>query len=494
MNEIEKLEIIPDHSLEAQVNNPLTSDDLKMIIESKDPEKLRTSVDEYDPHTIAIALSSLSPSEMVYFFRCLKADSSAPIFTLLNSDDKKRLIQAFTTDEIQKIVDEMSTDNVISFLDDLPANLVNKVLASAKKEDKERINTYLKFKEDSAGSIMTPEYLSFKDTVLVKEAIKKIKEVGKDMETIFMLFITDDTRRLIGTLRLDQLLEADENDVLKSIMNKAIVSLNYKEDVQEVVHTFRKYDISVLPVTNDSKRMLGIITYDDVIDVVNAENTEDIEIQAAVTPSEKPYMKRSVFQLVKGYALWIIILLILNTFTSSTISYLQNTLATIPVLTAFVPTIMGTNGNASDQTCTVITRELALGNITPKKYFKAVFKEFKASVITSFIMAIFSFAWILVELYSGIINMTEADSNILLNFYNGNTNLFYISLASLISLTFFLVIIIAKFLGVSLPVIAKLIHIDPALMSQPLISNILDIISVCVYVLLANLIMQGLGF
>lgn len=485
-------EIEADPTLPASVNNPLRSEDLEKLIHDHDIPKLSCVVEEYDPHTVAMALNPLSSEDMVYFFRALPSDLSAEVFTLLDQEEKERLIQAFGTEEIQKLVDGMSTDNVVDFVDDLPANLVNKVLKSASKEDKERINTYLRFKEDSAGTLMTPEYLSFNDDTTVEKAIAEIRRIGKDMETIWMLFVTDNTRRLVGTIRLDHLLEADRHDVLRSIMNTDYVDVTVDTDEEDVLRSFRKYDISVMPVTNATGRMVGIITFDDVMDVATIENSEDIALQAAVTPSETPYMKRTVLGLVKGYAIWILVLLMLNTFTSSTLSYLQGTLSAIPLLTAFVPTVMGTNGNASDQTCTMITRELALGNISTKTYFKTVFKEFKASLITAIIMAVCSFGWILVELYSGIINLTGTDEGIIQNAYNGNTNALFLSVALLISLTFLIVIIIAKWLGASLPMLAKLVHIDPAVMSQPLISNVLDIISVCVYVLLANLIMQGL--
>jgi magnesium transporter len=340
---------------------------------------------------------------------------------------------------------------------------------------------------------MTPEYLSVKDTDTVNDALTKIRTLGKGLETVWQIFVTDNTRRLVGTITLDKLLEADATDILKSIMADDFVYVDINTDQEEVLKDFRKYDISIMPVTNSNQRMLGIITFDDVIDVANAENTEDIQIASAMLPTETPYLKTPVFKLVKSYSFWIIILLALNTFTSMAMSYLDSAISVIPILTPFLTSVMGTNGNASDQTATVIVRELALGNISPKTYFKTVFKEFRAAFVTALIMAIFSFGWILVELYAHLVTPSATDLAIIANNYNGNENLFYISIASVVSLTFLVVIVVAKFLGVSLPMLAKKLHMDPAVMSQPLISNILDVISICFYFLFATLIMKGLG-
>jgi magnesium transporter len=486
-------EIQPDES-SGRVNHPLSPDALKAIIHNRNTAILNLTVATYDPHNVAEALEQLEPEDMLFFFKAVRSDDSAQVFTYLDQDNKEKVVKAFSSADLQHIVDDMSTDNLVDFVDDLPANLVNKVLKATNPDDRSQIYAYLRFKDDSAGTLMTPEYLSVKDTDTVKDAIVKIRLQGQKMETIWEIFVTDNTRRLVGTVKLDRLLESDETDVLKSIMDDDFVSVNTDTDQEVVVRAFRKYDISVLPVTNKEQRMLGIITFDDVIDVANAENTEDIQLGAAVTPSEIPYLKTSVFRLVRNYVVWIIVLLALNTFTSMTVSYLDQPLAVIPLLTAFLPTVMGTAGNASDQTATVIVRELALGNVSPKTYFKTAWKEFKASAITALILSVVSFGWILVELYSGMVRLTDTDKSVLAdpNLYNGNTNLLFLSIASLVALSFLVVTVIAKWLGVSLPMLAKLCHLDPAVMSQPLISNILDVISCCFYFLFAKLIMFGI--
>jgi magnesium transporter len=485
-------EIEVDNSLTGKVNHPLYPETLKAIVKNRNTSLLQMTVSQYDPHNVSIALNDLEEEDLLFFFKSIKSDDAAPIFTFLSQETKQRVVEAFSSADLQNIVDSMATDNLVDFVDDLPANLVNKVLKATSNEDRARISTYLRFKDDSAGTIMTPEYLSVKDTDTVNDALLKIKTNGKGLETVWEIFVTDNTRRLVGVITLDKLLEADSTDILKSLMKNDFVSVEADTDQEIVLQDFRKYDISVMPVTNSSKRMLGIITFDDVMDVANAENTEDIQLSSAMLPTEQPYLKTPVLKLVKSYSFWIIILLVLNTFTSMAMSYLDSAIATIPLLTPFLTSVMGTNGNASDQTATVIVRELALGNISPKQYFKTAFKEFKAAAITAIVMALFSFGWILVELYCHLVTPSAGDIEVVNTQYGGNYTPFYLSIAAVVSLTFLVVIILAKFLGVSLPMLAKKIHLDPAVMSQPLISNILDVISICFYFLFAATIMKGL--
>ncbi len=486
-------EIKADRDNPAMVNDPLTPDELESLIRLGDKKKLIETVEECDPHTVAIALSQLDPKDIALFFKLVPSDDSADVFSLMEQEDQERLIEAFSSSEINEMIENMSLDNVVDMVDELPANLTNKLLASAKDEEyKKTLHQYLNFKDDSAGTLMTPEYLSFKETDTVSKAIKDIKRRGRDMETIWQIFVTDSRRTLVGSVTLDKLLEADPTDILKSVMEPNASKVEVDTDQEEVAKAFRKYDVAVLPVTNAQNRMVGIITFDDIIDVVYEENEEDIQLSAKVLPTETPYMKRSIWQMVRSSAVWLIILMILNTFTSMTLSYLEEPLYFLPVLTSFLTAVMATNGNASDQTCTVIVRELALGNITPGMYWKVVWKELKASFITALILSVFSFGWILLELYTGMITVGETDMAVISSNYGGNTTALYLSVAGLIGLTFFLCIMIAKWLGASLPFLAKLVHLDPAVMSQPIVSTILDIVSICVYVLMSMLIINGI--
>ncbi len=496
-NEKENLneeEIQVDQSLAPKVHHELSPSALKVIIDTHNTALLNTMACTYDPTNIAHALEGLSQEDLLFFFKSVKSDESAEIFTYLEQDTKESVVQAFSSLELHSIVDSMATDDLVDFVDDLPANLIHKVLMAASPEDKAQINAYLHFKDDSAGTLMTPEYLSVRDTDKVEDAIGKIRKYGKEMETIWEIFVVDSTRKLVGTVTLDKLVESDLDKTMAEVMTNQVVSVQVNTDQEIVLQYFRKYDISVIPVTNASDRMLGIITFDDAMDVANDENTEDTLLSSAVLPSDTPYLKTSILRLVRSYGVWLILLLVLNTFTSMALSYLSalGPLLAIPVLTAFLPTIMGTNGNSSDQTATVTVRELALGNITTKNYFKAMWKEFRAASITGLILAVFSFGWMLVELYSGMIALTARDNDIIVRLCNGDRNIFFLLLAMSVSLTFLITTILAKLLGISLPVLAKKIHLDPAVMSQPVISTVLDIISIVVYFLFTSLIFRGL--
>ncbi len=481
-------EIQADSTIQGKVNHPLNPDFLKATIHNRNTKILNVTVHSYDPVNVAKAVETLEAEDLLFFFKAVNSDDSAEVFTYLEQETKEKVISAFTSSELHELVDNMSTDDLVDFVDDLPANLISKVLKATNPEDRARVSAYLNFKDDSAGTLMTPEYLQVRDTETVKNAIDKIRSLGKDMETIWEIFIVDSSRKLVGTLTLDKLLENEDDTKLEEIMKNDFVSVNINTDQEVVLKAFRKYDVSVIPVTNNQHRMLGIITFDDAMDVASDEVTEDSQISSAVIPNDEPYLKTKIWKLVRNYAVWLVVLLILNTFTSMTMSYLETPLQlSFPLLIAFLTSIMGTNGNASDQTATVTVRELALGNITTKNYFKAAFKELRSSALTSLILSVFAFGWMLVELYTGMVSLTTTDTSVLMTFFNGDRNMMFVLVSLVVSLTFFITIILAKMIGVSLPVLAKLIHLDPAVMSQPVISTILDILSIVVYFSLSSL-------
>lgn len=483
--EIPQIEV--DSEMKGKVNHPLNPDFLKAIIHNRNTNILNVTVESYDPVNVAKAVETLDSEDLLFFFKAVKSDESAEVFAYLEQDTKEKVISAFTSSQLHELVDNMSTDDLVDFVDDLPANLISKVLKATDPEDRARVSAYLNFKEDSAGTLMTPEYLQVRNDETVKKAVAKIRSQGQDMETIWEIFVVDSTRKLVGTITLDKLLENDDDTRLDAIMKSDFVSVTVNTDQEVVLKAFRKYDISVIPVTNNQQRMLGIITFDDAMDVASEEVTEDTQITSAVIPSDEPYLKTRVWKLVRNYAVWLVVLLILNTFTSMTMSYLETPIQTaFPLLIAFLPSIMGTNGNASDQTATVTVRELALGNISTKNYFKAAFKEFRASLLTSGILSVFAFGWMLLELYTGMVSLTVKDTSLISVF--GDKNMMFLLVSLLVSTTFFITIVIAKMIGISLPVLAKAVHLDPAVMSQPVISTILDILSIVVYFLLFNAI------
>lgn len=474
-----------DDTLKGKVKNKIDSRFLKTIINAHNSALLNTTAKSYDPVNIAHCLEDCQSEELLFFYKTCDPDISADIFTHLTYETKQKIIKAFTSKDIRALVDNLSTDDLVDFVDELPANLMGKILRSVSKDDRENVKAFLNLKDDTAGSLMTVEYLSIRKDKTIKDLKEKIKLYGANCETIWKIFLLDETKRLVGTINLDKIIENDDDTVLESIMTKDYISCNINTDQEVVLQAFRKYDTSIIPVLKSDNRMVGIITFDDVMDIQSEENSEDIYLQAGVIPTKKSYLQTNVFTLCRNYSLWLILLVILNTFTSMVLSRLQNlgALLLVPVLISILPQIMGTNGNSSDQTCTITIRELALGNITTKDYFKMMFKELRASLITGLILAIFSFGWMLVELYSGLIQLSNQDIAIYQSFYTSRDT-FFISISLLVSNTFLLTTVLAKLLGVTLPILAKKIHLDPAVMAQPIVSTILDILSIVVYFLL----------
>lgn len=481
-----------DETQVAKVKKVITYDFLKTIIDAHNSALLDLTAKTYDSLNIANELEKMSKEDILFFFKTVNSDTSAEIFTYLSSEAKEKVIEAFTSNDIRELVDSMATDDLVDFVDELPANLMEKILRSVSSEDRENVKAFLNLKKDTAGSLMTVEFMSIKQNFTVKEALNQIKKYGKSCETIWKLFVIDETRRLVGTINLDKLIESDDDEILSDIMTNDFVSVFINTDQEVVLQAFRKYDTSVIPVIKNDNRMVGIITFDDIMDIQTKEDQEDIMLQAGVIPTKEPYLKTKILKLVKNYGIWLIILVILNTFTSMVLSSVQGIgpLLLVPVLVAILPSVMGTNGNSSDQTCTVTIRELALGNITTKDYFKVMRKELRASLITALILAVFSFGWILVELYTGIVSINEVDLEVLNTSYASNQNAFFLSIAGLVATTFLASTVISKLLGVSLPMLAKKIHLDPAIMSQPIVSTILDIVTILIYFGLALLFIR----
>lgn len=325
---------------------------------------------------------------------------------------------------------------------------------------------------------MTSEYVEIKKTATAKEALDKIKSIGKGAETVATTFVVDESRKLIGTLSLEELVFAKDDTPITEIMNTDYTEVYTNTDQEEVARIFKKYDIPVLPVVNTEGRLLGIITFDDVMDVIEEENTEDLQKMAAITPVDTPYLKTGVFKLAKSRVVWLLVLMLSATLTGLLLNNFESLLMVVPVLTVFVPMLMDTSGNAGNQTTTVVTRALALGEVKLSDYPKVLWKEFRVALITGLFISAFNFIWIFIELKTGIIDAT-----------GGATNYPEWLLALLVSLTMYLIIVMAKTLGSSLPMLAKLIHLDPALMAGPLITTILDVSSLAVYFLLAKLIL-----
>lgn len=455
---------------------------IRELIAKKDLVGLRSLVEDHSPITIADAIKEMDGSSLedkrnvIVLFKAIQNEYTAEIFSYLDPEQQEKIVEAFTESDIQNLIRDMATDDLIDFVEELPSNLVSRVLQATDKENRGNINRFLNYEDDSAGSIMTSEYVEIKHTASAKEALDKIKSIGRGAETVGTTFVIDDSRKLIGTLSLEELVFAKEEDKIIDIMNDEFVDVMTNTDQEEVARIFKKYDVAVVPVVNSESRLLGIITFDDIMDVIEQENTEDLQKMAAITPIETPYLKTGVFKLARSRVIWLMVLMLSATLTGLIINNFESLLAVVPALSVFIPMLMDTSGNAGNQTTTVVTRALALNEISPHNYPKVLWKEFRVALITGFLVALFNFLWIFIELETGIIKNSSGEQTWLL--------------ALVVSLTLYVIIVMAKCLGSSLPMLAKLIHLDPALMAGPLITTVLDASSLGIYFLIAKIVLQ----
>lgn len=400
----------------------------------------------------------------VKIFRILPKDISADVFSYLEADSQTVIVQSITDSEIGRLMDDLYVDDAVDFLEEVPANIVRRVLANTDKQTREIINRFLKYDENSAGSVMTIEMVELHDRLTVSEAIKNIRRTGVDKETIYTCYVIDDKRHLMGTIPLRRLLLNDEDTLVTDIMSddEQLIFVKTTDDREEVAAIAKKYDLLSVPVVDKEDRLVGIITIDDIVDIIDEEATEDMEKMALLTPSEDEYLKTGVFTLTKNRIGWLLILMITSTFTGQIIEGFENQLATIAGLTACIPMLMGTGGNSGNQVSTLIIRGLALNEIKIKDYFKILWKEIRVSLIAGIILAVANYGRMLaIRAVTG----------------NDTTN----SVILVVSLSVAAVVMVSKTIGCTLPIVAKLLKLDPALMAGPLITTLVDAISLMIY-------------
>jgi magnesium transporter len=435
------------------------------LIKEKDYKTLKNIINEMDEADIAEILGELNNQELAKVFRLINKDKAVDVFALLDVTVATELLNYLSDKESISLIDDMPADDATDILEEMPANLVDKILKQCSKETRKDINRLLKYNEDSAGSIMTVEYPEFKDNITIKEAIENLQENNDEYETISDCFIIDSKRRLIGSIQITDLLFNSKNKKIKDIVNTNIKYVYTNTDQEEVASSFQKYDVTVMPVVDSEKRLVGIITIDDVMDVIEEEATEDMNKMAAIIPSDKPYNKTGVFETFKSRIPWLLLLMVSATFTGKIIQSFEDKLATYTILTAFIPMLMDTGGNAGGQTSVSIIRALSLGDIEFKDLFKTIFKEFRVALICSIVLAIANFVKML------IIDQVS----------------YLVALS--VCITLCLTIIIAKTIGCILPMVAKKIGFDPAVMASPFITTIVDACSLLVYFQVATIIL-----
>ena len=452
-----------------QVNVTLV-ETIKVLLDDKKFSTLRDILITMKPFDIAAVFENLQDEKMPILFRILPKELAAETFVEMDDETQEFLIHGFSDSELKEVVDELFVDDAVDLIEEMPANVVKRILRQADKDMRKQINELLKYPEDSAGSIMTTEFIVLRPDMTAEMAIKRIRRTGVDKETIYTCYVTDANNKLIGITTVKDLLLAEDDELVKSIMEENVISVTTLADQEQVAQMFSNYNFLALPVVDNENRLVGIVTIDDAIDVIQEEATEDIEKMAAVLPSDKPYMKTSVFGLYKKRAPWLLILMLSATFTSAIISSFEAVLANVLILSSFIPMITGSGGNAGSQASVSVIRALSLGEIPFKSIFLVLWKEFRVSILCGITLAAANFV------------------KLLLFDLNGQENAFMIALV--ISLTLVGTIIMAKLVGSSLPLLASKVGFDPAVMANPLISTVCDSLSLLIYFGVAKLILH----
>ena len=439
---------------------------LDALIEAGKKAELRGAMNMLNEVDIAEYLETLENEKMLMVFRLLPKDISAEVFSYMDNDQKTRIMEAMGDAEAMRLLDDMFIDDAVDFLEELPASVVKRMLQGCTEEKRRLLNQFLRYPENSAGSIMTIEYMEFHTGTTVGQAMAEIRRTGVDKETINTLYILDTGRQLIGTVGLRKLLLATDDQLVEELMNTQLISVHTTDDQEVVADTVRKYDLLSIPVVDHENRLVGIITVDDIVDVIEEENTEDFEKMAALLPSDEEYLKTSIFAMAKNRLPWLLIMMVSAIFTGQIVTHFENVLSSAQgvgvALVAAIPMLMGTGGNCGSQASTLTIRGLALGEIEFKDIFRVLWREVRVALMLGVVLAIANF------LIMAFITVKSPQ------------------VALVVSMAMFVTVLIAKTIGSSLPLLAKLVHLDPALMASPIITTIVDAASLLVLFTIAT--------
>ncbi len=442
---------------------------VEKLLAEKKYHTLRDVLITMRPADIAILFKDIQP----VLFRLLPKELAAETFVEMDSDVQEQLIHGFSDAELKEIVDELYADDAVDIVEEMPANVVKRILLQADPEMRKTINELLNYPEDSAGSVMTTEYVTLRPHMTVGDAIKRIRRTGMDKETIYTCYVTDDARVLIGVVSLKSLILSEEDELIREVMSAEPISVKTSDDQEAVAALFSRYGIHALPVVDHENRIVGIITVDDAIDIMEEEATEDIEKMAAIAPSDKPYMKMSVFEIWKNRIPWLLILMASATFTGMIITSFEDALAAQVALTAFIPMLMGSGGNSGSQASVTVIRAISLGELGFRDILRVMWKETRVSVFCGLVLAVANFAKIV---WVDMLWMQR----------NGVT----VSVALVVSAALALTVLCAKIVGSAMPLLAKKIGFDPAVMASPFITTIVDAISLVIYFQIATMVLK----
>jgi magnesium transporter len=436
---------------------------LKMLDENKFA-KLKYILNEENPANIAEFFEDVPKKKRLFVFRLLTKDNAAETFSFMASDVQEDIVNSITDNEVRSIVDEMSVDDAVDFLGEMPANLITKILKNTSDDKRKVINEFLNYPEDSAGSIMTIEFVEFHVNSTVAAAMDQLRKNGVDKETIYSCYVVDKRRVLVGMVSLRTLILSSDDTLVSDIMEDDVISVQTLDDQEEVANIFKKYNLIALPVVDKEKRLVGIITVDDIVDVMEEETTEDIEKMSALLPSDDEYLKTSVGHLAKNRIIWLLVLMISGTFSSAIISGYQSVLESSVLLASFIPILMDTGGNAGSQASTLIIRGMAVGEIGLNDILKVIWKELRVGIICGVILSAVNFVRL----------MIISDAPVFVNLT--------------VSLSICVIVILSKTIGCVLPMVAKKLKLDPAIMAGPLITTVVDSVSLIIFFNFAKLL------
>ena len=468
----EEKEVLTERVLSAIKNRKAS--ELREIFETVPNIDIAECLDEVDDAAV-----------FLYIFRTVSSEYTSDFFAELTTDQQELIINAFTDKQLIELLENSFADDIVDTLEEMPANVVNRVLKACPADLRKDVNNLLNYKENTAGSVMTTEYLDMKDTLTVKEALKIIRKRGKDAETVYTIFVRDSKRNLMGTINLDDLIFADEDEVLSEIMDRDFVTCNVNDDQEEVANMFKRYDLNAMAVVNNENKIIGIITIDDVVDIIVEEATEDIAHLNQISNMDEPYLKTPVYKLVLKCVPWIVVLIILQMFSTLIISRFESAIASLTLLSFFMSLVTDAGGNAGGQTTTLIVRSISLDEFDKGDFKRVLWKEFRVALCIASIIGIFAFGWIMLETSIGIANVGESLQTVKDNLdLDLDPMAVKLVVSGLIASTLFVAMIVSRMVACMLPFLAKAIKLDPAVVCGPFTTTLVDVITLLTYFLL----------
>lgn len=468
MDELENME-----ELDFEALHERQSDELRELLEAKQMKQLRARLENMNEFDVAEFLSELEDNQIPMVFRLLSKETAAEVFANFDSPEQELIINSITDSELSAIIEELYLDDAVDMMEELPANVVKRVMRTATPGTRNLINQYLHYPENSAGTIMTSEFVDLKKYMSVKDAFARIRRIGEDKETIYTCFVTTSDRKLEGIVTVKDLLLADDDTIIEDLMDRNVIFATTTDDRESVSEQFSDYDLMAMPVVDKEGRLVGIVTVDDVMDVIEQETTEDFEIMAAMTPSDKPYSRTGAFEMWSHRVPWLLFLMLSATFTTMILNSFEDALAVQAVLIGFIPIIMGTGGNSGAQSSTAIIRSLSLGDTETGDVLRVIWKELRVAVLCGLTLALVNFG-----------KMLLVDRMLL-----GNPDVDYM-VAVVVSVSIVFTVMFAKVVGSFLPMLAEKIGLDPAVVATPLITTISDAVSLLIYLEIAKVFLN----